>query len=602
MADITASASAPTIGRRKFPFFGLMTSIIVLGVIGLIVYPAVLMLTRVFIPNGVFDLSAFNQVLSAPWLVPTLSNTVIVVLSAGFCAILMASIFAWLNERTDARLGLLGDILPIIPLLVPAVAMAIGWIFLATPGAGFINGFLTATLGKLGIPLQLNITSWPGLIFIYTIYFVPYVYIMVAAAFRNVDPALEEASRLSGASTWMTLTQVSLPAIAPALLGAALLTVIVGFSVYSIPVVIANRANIDILSVRILRSLTFEYPPRTAQAIVLTLFMLVAIVSVWLIQKRVTARGNFATIGGKSARHVIVQLGPWKWLARAVMILFLLATSVLPLLALLIVALQPFWMPAINPALFTLDNFYNALIARPLTRVGFINSLSLGVIGGFIGMLLGAIIALYVRNARGAGGRIVDAVTKLPAALSHIVIAVGILLAFSGPPLNLSGTLIILMMTYLYRHPHAGSLDRRQRSGGPGRQGTARGVQYLGRFGGSHLQGSADPAHPAGHGLGVGAAVRAYGGRTDRFGPPRRFTQSGDRLRHPRHLGAGDLRDVGRPCLHLHHHHQQHRAGRDGPEPEAYAPLRKPIYAAGGVPLPARLSTVNQNSPRRRCK
>jgi len=187
MADMTLQAAAPTIGKRKFPVFGALTAIIVIGVVALIVYPTSLMLVRVFFPKGSFDLSAFAEVLSAPWLGPTLLNTVAVVLAAGFCAILTASIFAWLNERTDARLGLLGDILPIIPLLVPAVAMAIGWIFLATPGAGFINGALAATLGRVGIPLQVNITSWPGLIFIYTIYFVPYVYIMVAAAFRNVD-------------------------------------------------------------------------------------------------------------------------------------------------------------------------------------------------------------------------------------------------------------------------------------------------------------------------------------------------------------------------------------------------------------------------------
>ena len=452
MADITVPAPAEPAPRRGLALFGALTFVIVLGVLFLIVYPACLMLIRVFFPNGTLDLSAFREVLGAPWLVPTLLNTVAVVLAGGFCAILTASVFAWLNERTDARLGLLGDVLPIIPLLVPAVAMAIGWIFLATPGAGFINGFLNATFGRIGIPLQVNITSWPGLIFIYTIYFVPYVYIMVAAAFRNVDPALEEASRLSGAGTWMTLMKVSLPAIAPALLGAALLTVIVGFSVYSIPVVIANRAGIDILSVRILRSLTFEYPPRTAQAIVLTLFMLAAVISVWLIQRRVTAGGNFATIGGKSARHVIVRLGPWKWVARAVMILFILATSVLPLCALLIVALQPFWLPVINPSVFTLDNFYNALIDRPLTRVGFLHSIGLGVVGGLIGILLGAVIALYVRNAKGFGGRVVDAVTKMPAALSHIVIAVGILLAFSGPPFNLSGTLVLLLMTYIVIH------------------------------------------------------------------------------------------------------------------------------------------------------
>jgi len=452
MTDLIAAAPATAKGKPLPSIFGILTALIVIAVLFLIIYPISLMLLKVFFPNGSFDLGAFAEVLSAPWLGPTLFNTGLVVLAGGTCAMLTASIFAWLNERTDARLGLLGDLLPIIPLLVPAVAMAIGWIFLATPGAGFINGFLAATFGAIGIPVQVNITSWPGLIFIYTVYFVPYVYIMVAAAFRNVDPALEEASRLSGASTWMTLMQVSLPAISPALVGAALLTVIVGFSVYSIPVVIANRAGIDILSVRILRSLTFEYPPRTAQAIVLTLFMLAAVVSVWLIQKRVTASGNFATIGGKSARHVIVQLGPWKWVARAAMILFILATSVLPLGALLIVALQPYWLPVINPAVFTLDNFYNALIERPLTRMGFLHSLSLGVIGGLIGILLGAVIALYVRNTKGMGGRIVDGVTKLPAALSHIVIGVGILLAFSGPPFNLSGTLVLLLITYIVIH------------------------------------------------------------------------------------------------------------------------------------------------------
>src|SRR5690606_31275424 len=116
------------------------------------------------------------------------------------------------------------------------------------------------------------------------------------------------------------------------------------------------------------------------------------------------------------------------------------------------VALQPYWLPVINPAVFTLDNFYNALIERPLTRMGFLHSLSLGVIGGLIGILLGAVIALYVRNTKGMGGRIVDGVTKLPAALSHIVIGVGILLAFSGPPFNLSGTLVLLLITYIVIH------------------------------------------------------------------------------------------------------------------------------------------------------
>lgn len=422
------------------------------GIVFLILYPAAIMLYRVFFPQGWLDLSAFGTVLAAPWLGTTLLNTVIVVISAGTLAVITASIFAWLNERTDARLGAIGDILPIIPLLVPAVAMAIGWIFLATPGAGFINGFLAATLGRIGIPLQVSVTSWAGVIFVYTLYFIPYVYLIVSSAFRNVDPALEEASRLSGASTWTTLRKISLPAIKPAIFGAALLVAIVGFSVYSIPVVIANRAGIDILSVRILRSLTFEYPPRTDQAVVLTLFMLVAVAAIWLVQRRVSRAGRFATIGGKSARHIVVELGPWKWVARALMIAYVSCTSVLPLLALLVVSLQPFWQANINPSTFTLGNYYNVLIERPITRVGFQHSLGLGLVGGFVAIFLGALMAIYAKSAPGVVGRTVDGVTKLPAALSHIVIGVGFLLAFSGPPFNLSGTLFLLFLCYIVLH------------------------------------------------------------------------------------------------------------------------------------------------------
>lgn len=418
-------------------------------IVFLIVYPAAIMLGRVFLPQGVLDFSAFSQVMDETWLWPTLRNTLFVVLGAGACAVFTATIFAWLNERTDARLGLVGDILPIIPLLIPAVAMAIGWIFLATPGGGFINGFLRATLGQWGIPLQVNITSWGGVIFVYTLYFVPYVYLLVAAAFRNVDPALEEASRLSGASTWTTLRKVSFPAIKPALYGSALLVAIVGSTVYSIPVVVANRANIDILSVRILRSLTFEYPPRVGQAVALTAFLLVVIFVVWMIQQQVARAGRYATVGGKSAKHTVVPLGPWKWVARFFMILYLACTSVLPLAALLIVALQPFWNVNIDPANFTLDNFYNVLFQRPTTRLGFQNSLGLGFVGGLIAIGLGAMLALYVKRAPAALGRTIDGITKFPAAISHIVIGVGFLLAFSGPPFNMAGTLILLLLCYI---------------------------------------------------------------------------------------------------------------------------------------------------------
>lgn len=103
--------------RHRLSPFDLLSAFCAAFIVVLILYPAMTMLVRVFMPDGQLDLSAFGEVLGQPWLWPTLLNTLVIVAAAGFFALLTATMFAWLNERTDARLGLVGDILPIVPLL-----------------------------------------------------------------------------------------------------------------------------------------------------------------------------------------------------------------------------------------------------------------------------------------------------------------------------------------------------------------------------------------------------------------------------------------------------------------------------------------------------
>jgi iron(III) transport system permease protein len=435
--------------RPRIPVFSAASLLISVSIVFLVIYPVTRVLMRAFFKGGSLDVSAFRTILAAPWLPGMLLNTVLAVVGAGFFAILTSATFAWLNERTDARLGLVGDVLPLVPLLVPTIAMAIGWVFLATSDVGFLNVFLKATLGRIGIGFQFNIASWPGLIFVYTLYFIPYTYLIIAAALRNVDPALEEASRLSGAGVLRTLRRVSLPAIAPAIFGAGLLVVIVGVSLYSVPVIIATRAGIDILSVRLIRMLTYDFPPKTDEAVVLGVFMFMFVFGTWLVQRRVTAGGRFATISGKSARQTSIKLGRWRYPARALMIFYLIATSILPLFALVVVALQPFWQPTIDPSVFTLDNYRQVLIDRPVTRNAMRNSFSIGLVGGATSMTLVAIAILYAKRRGGRIGQTIDGVTKLPAAFANIVVALGFLIAFSVAPFRLSGTLLILVLCYL---------------------------------------------------------------------------------------------------------------------------------------------------------
>jgi iron(III) transport system permease protein len=97
-------------------------------------------------------------------------------------ALVVGAALAWLNERTDARMGFATDVLPIMPLRVPPIAGAIGWVILASPQAGLLNSFLRDLGGFVGIEMAtgpLNIFSWYGVLIVYALYLVPHVFLSV---------------------------------------------------------------------------------------------------------------------------------------------------------------------------------------------------------------------------------------------------------------------------------------------------------------------------------------------------------------------------------------------------------------------------------------
>jgi iron(III) transport system permease protein len=428
-------------------------------VLGLIVYPLGRMLLRAFNPSVEAPniLALISEVASTSWFWPAVGNTVTVVSVSGFFAILIAAIFAWLNERTDATMGWIGSFIPILPLVVPAVAMSVGWVFLASPRVGFLNGMI----GWLQLDITIDILTWPGLVLLYTLSLVPFAYVLLAAAFRNVDPALEEASRISGAGIVRTLVKVSIPSVAPAIVGSTFLVVVMGFGLYSIPLIIGGRANIDILSVRLVRLMTFEFPPQLESALIVGIFMSIPVLVAWLLQQRVLGSNRFATISGRS-RPQLIELGIMRIPARVMVVGYLFVTSLLPLSALFLVAFQTFWTPKITSDGFTLDHVMRVLVDNPVAGAAIRTSLGLGLSVGAATMVLAVLMTLVSRRltklgARGGAiGRFIDGVTKLPVAFSNIVIALGFLVAFSGPPFYLNGTLLILVLCYFVLYiPHA---------------------------------------------------------------------------------------------------------------------------------------------------
>lgn len=442
MADLSAR-------RARVPWspFRLVAAAAALALCFFVVYPlgrALLGLATGTQPGtGVLDSITSAATLTALW------HTAVLVAVGGGIALLVGSVFAWLNERTDARIGWAAEILPLISMFVPSLASAIGWVFLGESQVGLLNVILRKVLGLSGGTGPFDIYSWYGLIFTYAVYLTPFAYLTIATGLQSLDPALEEASKVSGAGVLRTLRRVTLPALKPAFGGAMLLVVTMGFALFSIPVIIGTRAEITVLPVLIVQDVTQAYPANISSALGRSGLLLAIVLVAWFFQRRLVGGDQaYATIGGKASRTSIVPLGRWRWLARVLMVGYLLVASVLPFLGLVLVSLQKFWSATVDWGSLSFAN-YADLVGRGVVRQGLQDSLLLGAVCATVVVVLAVLVTHLVELRPTLATRVADGVLKIPAAITHIVFAIALIVAFGGPPTNWTGTPVILIAAYL---------------------------------------------------------------------------------------------------------------------------------------------------------
>jgi iron(III) transport system permease protein len=442
----------------------------------LIGYPVFRVVSSLVWSNGHFSDDVISSTIHLPGLGSTLLDTAIVVGASGALAVVVGSALAWLNERTDARMGALTDVIPVIPFLVPTIASTIGWMFLLSPGAGYVNWVLREVARAFGGQLTqgpLNVYSWYGVIFVYTIDLVPLVFLVVSAGLRGLDTSLEEQSRVCGARIFRTVTRVTIPAIRPSMTSALFLVLWFGLSVFSVPLVLAAPAHINMLSYQIIDQLDFTSPPELGTAVGLGIIVLAVLLSVWFLQRRVQVTQRFGVLGGKAQQAARIRLGWLRPVARLGLLGYMFLAVILPLIALILVALNGYWTLQIVWSRFGWHAFLSALdsaFSYPETGTALRNSLLLAAVSATVGMAVAALIAWWTLHTRGPLAAVPSLATKIPAAISTIVLAVGFVLAFGGPPLYLGGTVFILFLAYLAVSMPEASLTSEAAAGQVGRE------------------------------------------------------------------------------------------------------------------------------------
>ena len=446
-------------GRRR----GVLAAAWVLSLLAiltfLVVYPLLtLLLGALTDTNPVVEgfslahlsITNFLTVLSNPNVGEALFNTLVACGGGTLIAVAIGLTFSWIVVRTNTPFKRFIAAASILPLFAPPLVAGVAWTILGSPKTGLIN-----TIFKwLHLDLHVDFYSLPGLVFVFGIYYAPYVYMFTASALRNMDPSLEEAAEISGASAFATLFSVTFPLIMPAIISGMLLSFIVMLGIYGIPAVLGAPTNINVLTTYIFK-LTNWSPPLYNTAAAVAIILMVVTGALVFLQQRVVSGRSYVTVAGKAYRPRNLDLGPWRWLTFGFGITYLIVVAVLPTLALIVAAFRKFMFIRDAASLFDMKQYslmhFHSIFDNPLTLNSIYNAVEVGVITALAGGALAFAIGYTIHRTHVPGRRSIDLLSTLPAAIPGLVIGVAYLWAWIGIPGGLYGTLWILALAFIAR-------------------------------------------------------------------------------------------------------------------------------------------------------
>jgi len=446
-------------GRRR----GVLAAAWVLSLLAiltfLVVYPLLtLLLGALTDTNPVVEgfslahlsITNFLTVLSNPNVGEALFNTLVACGGGTLIAVAIGLTFSWIVVRTNTPFKRFIAAASILPLFAPPLVAGVAWTILGSPKTGLIN-----TMFKwMHLDLHVDFYSLPGLVFVFGIYYAPYVYMFTASALRNMDPSLEEAAEISGASAFATLFSVTFPLIMPAIISGMLLSFIVMLGIYGIPAVLGAPTNINVLTTYIFK-LTNWSPPLYNTAAAVAIILMVVTGALVFLQQRVVSGRSYVTVAGKAYRPRNLDLGPWRWLTFGFGITYLIVVAVLPTLALIVAAFRKFMFIRDAASLFDMKQYslmhFHSIFDNPLTLNSIYNAVEVGVITALAGGALAFAIGYTIHRTHVPGRRSIDLLSTLPVAIPGLVIGVAYLWAWIGIPGGLYGTLWILALAFIAR-------------------------------------------------------------------------------------------------------------------------------------------------------
>lgn len=361
---------------------------------------------------------------------------------------LIGTYLAWISERTNTPLKRLFTVMALIPFIIPGILSTIAWILLLSPKIGLINLVIKDLLGLESAPF--NIYSMGGMVWAESIHLYPLVFLLMSAAFRNMDTSLEEAALTAGSSTFKTFSRITLPLMRPAMTSVLLIMFVRGIEAFEVPALVGVPAKISVFTTKIFLAI-HQFPSDfgLAGAYAVTL-LAISTVGVLIYQRMTRREERYATVTGKGYRPRVIDLGPLKYVTCGSAFFIFFLAVLLPVFVLLWSSFIPYYGVPSRELLgkLTLAN-YKYILNYPLALTAFQNSFYLSVGTATLVMLLTSVIAWITVKSKLPGRVFLDNLTFIPIAMPGIVLGVSLIWVYLTLPIPIYGTLWVLLLAYM---------------------------------------------------------------------------------------------------------------------------------------------------------
>ena len=442
---------------KKDSGFGVAQLILLISIAILVIFvawPVLLILFNAFFVEGKFNSLDFYNVLTEPETFQALKNSFVIACMTTVGSVIVGTFFAWLVTRTDLPYKTFMKSLFLVPFMLPSFIGALAWKMLLSPHSGYINK-LWMDLFNTTEPL-FNIYSYAGIALVEVMYLFPFVFIQVCGALERMDPTLEESARISGAGLLTITRKITIPLVMPSIMSGALLIMLYSMAHFGTVAVLGIEQgiyNIPTLIYEKIHQSAGSFASIRTGTVLATVLIASAALIIWT-QQKILSKGHYQIIGGKSFRPMELKLRGLRYPLLFFCLAYIGFTIVLPTVVIFLVGgVQTYGLSILDPNNLSLDNYKYILFEYDVTRDAIWNSVTLGLAAAFITMFAGVMISYVIVKMKVRGKGILEFLGMLPFSVPGSVIALGVILAWSGQfGINIYNTVWIILVSYIARY------------------------------------------------------------------------------------------------------------------------------------------------------